>query len=345
MKKVAGLFCLMAAVFIQGQAVPARAAEEYHVIKKIVLGGKGGWDYMKDDSAQHRLFISRWTHVMVLDTRTLKVIGDIPNTLGVHGIALAPKLNRGFISDGGANQVTIFNLKTLKVTATVKTTGEGPDCIVYDPVTERVFTFNGRSDNSTAIDAATGKVVGTIALGGRPEYAAADGEGHIYNNLESTSEELEIDARTLAILHRWPLAPGEHPSGLSMDQKHRVLFSGCHNQKLVIMNANNGHVITTEPIGPGVDATRFDPEAELAFSSNGGSGTLTIVKEDSPTKFHVVEQLPTELGARTMALDPATHRVYLVTAKFGALEPPRPGEHFRRRTIMPGTFTLIVVGP
>ncbi|MCL5670590.1 MAG: YncE family protein [Acidobacteria bacterium] len=328
-----------------GSTVSARAAIQYHLIKKVVLGGEGFWDYLKLDSAHHRLFISRGTHVMVVDTRTYKVIGNIPDTQGVHGIALAPELNRGFTSDGGANQVTIFNLKTLKVIGTANTTGRGPDCIVYDPASKRVFTFNGRSDSSTAIDAATGKVVGTIALGGRPEFAVADGEGHIYNNLEDKSEELEIDSHSLKILHRWPLAPGEHPSGLAMDTKSRRLFAGCHNQMMVIMNANNGHVLATEPIGRGVDACRFDPGARHAFSSNGMDGTLTVVREDSPNRFHVVAQVPTERGARTMALDPRTHRIYLVTARFGPLQPLRPGQRFRRPTLIPGSFTLLVFGP
>ncbi len=338
---------VMASVVVTGllAAVPAQAAVRYHLIKKVVLGGQGFWDYLKCDSADHRLFISRGTHVVVVDTRTLKVVGDIPDTLGVHGIALAPEFNRGFTSDGAANQATIFNLKTLKVIGTTKTTGRGPDCIVYDPASRRVFTFNGGSDNSTAIDAATGKVVGTIELGGRPEFAVADGEGHIYNNLEDKSEELEIDTHSLKILHRWPLAPGEHPSGIAMDPKTRRLFIGCHNQLMVIMDANNGRIVATEPIGRGVDACRFDPGTRLAFSSNGMDGTLTVVHEDSPNKFHVVAQVPTERGARTMAVDPRTHRVYLVTAKFGPFQPPRPGERFRRPTLIPGSFTLLVLAP
>jgi YVTN family beta-propeller protein len=345
MKNALRFFSCLMVVLGALSTVPARAAIQYHLIKKVVLGGQGFWDYLKCDSAHHRLFISRGTHVMVVDTRTYKIVGDIPDTQGVHGIALAPEFNRGFTSDGGANQVTIFNLKTLKTIGTVKTTGQGPDCIVYDPASKRVFTFNGRSDSSTAIDAATGKVVGTIELGGRPEFAVADGEGHIYNNLEDKSEELEIDSHSLKILHRWPLAPGEHPSGIAMDTQTRRLFIGCHNQLMVIMNANNGHVITAEPIGGGVDACRFDPGTKLAFSSNGMSGTLTVVHEDSPNRFHVVAQVPTERGARTMAVDPRTHRVYLVTAKFGPFKPPRTGERFRRPTMVPGSFTLLVVAP
>lgn len=343
MKNMIRGLALLLAVLCAAPLTPARAASSYHLIKKVVLGGSGFWDYMKCDSAHHRLFISRGTHVVVVSTKNYKVVGDIPDTQGVHGIALAPELNRGFISDGGASQVTIFNLKTLKTIGTVKTTGQGPDCIIYDPASKRVFTFNGRSGNSTAIDAATGKVAGTIDLGGRPEYAVADGEGHVYNNLEDKSEELEIDSKTLQILHRWPLAPGEGPSGLSMDRESRLLFSGCHNKTMVIMDADTGKVVASVPIGQGVDATRFDPGTGLAFSSNG-DGTLTVIHEDSPNKFTVIDNVQTQRGARTMALDAKSHRVYLVTAEFGPMPPPQPGQRFRRPTMKPDSFTLLVLG-
>jgi YVTN family beta-propeller protein len=343
MKNVVRSLCCLLAVVCGFSIAPARAASNYHLIKKVVLGGSGFWDYLTSDSAHHRLFISRGTHVIVVDTKTYKVIGDIPDTEGVHGVALAPELNRGFASDGRTSQVTIFDLKTLKTIGTVKTTGQGPDCILYDPASQRVFTFNGHSDSSTAIDAATGKVAGTIDLGGRPEFAVADGEGHIYNNLEDKSEELEIDSKTLKVLNRWPLAPGEHPSGLAIDAKSRLLFAGCRNQMMVIMNADTGKVVATEPIGQGVDANRFDPGTKLAFSSNG-DGTLTVVHEDSPNKFHVVAQVPTQRGARTMALDLKNHHVYLVTAEFGPMPPRKPGQRFRFPSIKPGSFTLLVFG-
>ncbi|MDE3180743.1 MAG: YncE family protein [Acidobacteriota bacterium] len=327
-------------------AKPAQAAQavNYHIIKRVTLGGAGFWDYMGFDNANRHLFVSHGTHVMVVDADTFKVVGDIPDTPGVHGIAVAPRLNRGFISDGGADQVTVFNLKTLKTVGVVKVTGHNPDCIVYDPASERVFTFNGRSDNSTAIDARTDKVVGTIDLGGRPEFAVADGRGMIYNNLEDKSTELAIDSRTLQIKDRWPMAPCEHPSGLAIDAEHRILFAGCHNQVMGIMNAATGKVVATPPIGRGVDANRFDPGSQLAFSSNG-DGTLTVVKEESPTDFKVVQNVTTERGARTMEVDPKTHNVFLVTAQFGPPEPPRPGQRFHRPSIVPGSFTLIVLAP
>lgn len=325
-------------------APPARPARQagYHLLKTVHLGGSGGWDYLTMDSAARRLYISRSTHVIVLNADTLRKVGEIPDTSGVHGIALAPKLGRGFTSNGRASTVTIFDLKTLKKLGEVKT-GEGPDAIVYDPASQRVFTFNGHADSSTAIDAATGKVAGTIELGGRPEFAVADGHGHIFNNLEDKSEELEIDSHTLKILHRWPLTPCEHPSGLAIDAAHERLFIGCHNQMMAIMNAANGRIIAHPPIGRGVDANRFDPSTHLAFSSNG-DGTLTVVREQSPSKFEVVQDVTTVRGARTMALDLKTHRVFTVTAKFGPPPPPTPQRPHPWPSIRPGTFELLVLG-
>ena len=280
---------------------------------------------------------------MVLDADTYAVLGDIPDTNGVHGIALAPEFGRGFTSNGRANTVTIFDLKTLKTLGMAKT-GEGPDAIVYDPASHRVFTFNGHGGNSTAIDAETGKVAGTIDLGGRPEFAVADGAGHVYANLEDKSEVAAIDSQALSVKAHWPLAPCEEPSGLAIDREHRRLFSGCHNKMMAVIDAHSGKVLATPPIGEGVDANAFDPGTGLAFSSNG-AGTLTVVHEDSPDKFTVVGNVETQRGARTMALDLKTHNVFLVTAEFGP-PPPATAEHPRPRpTVKPGTFTLLVFGP
>jgi hypothetical protein len=321
------------------------ASFNYHLVKKVVLGGEGFWDYLGFDPQNRHLFVSHGTHVLVLDPDTYKVIGDIPDTMGVHGIAVAPELNRGFISDGGSDQVTVFNLKTLKTIATVKVTGHGPDCIVYDPTSQRVFTFNGRSGNSTAIDPRTLKVVGTIDLGGRPEFAVANGRGMIYDNLEDKSVELAIDTHTLKIESRWPMAPCQSPSGLAIDAKHNVLFAGCHNELMTIINGNTGKVITTVPIGSGVDADRFDAGTGLAFSSNG-AGTLTVVKEESPTEFEVVQNAVTARGARTMEVDPKTHKVFLVTAQFEPGRPePRAPHPFHRPRMVPNSFTLLVLAP
>jgi len=315
----------------------------YHLLKKITLGGEGGWDYITFDSPTRRLFISRQSKVIVLDVDSEKVVGEIPNTEGVHGIALAPEFGRGFTSNGRANTVTIFDLKTLAVIGTVQA-GTNPDAIVYDPASKRVFAMNGRSSNSTAIDAATGKVVATIPLSGKPEFAVSDGAGHVYVNIEDKSEMWQIDSQKLAATAHWPLAPCKEPSGLAIDVAHRRLFSGCDNKMIAVVDADSGKVIATPPIGEGVDADAFDPGTGFAFASNGQSATLTVVHEDSPDKFSVVENVPTQKGARTMALDPKTHEVYLVTADFGPRPPPTAETPHPRPTILPNSFVVLIYG-
>jgi YVTN family beta-propeller protein len=324
--------------------VPAvlAAASGYHLIKKVPLGGEGGWDYLTFDPGSGRLYISRATHVIVLDAGSGKVVGDIPDTAGVHGIALAPELGRGFTSNGRAGTVTIFDAKTLSVIGSVNA-GQNPDAIVYDPASTRVFAMNGRSHDATAMDAATGKVAGTLPLDGKPEFAVADGRGRVYVNLEDKSQLLALDSRKLEVVARWPLAPCEEPSGLAIDREHRRLFAGCANKLMAVINADSGKVITTLPIGSGVDATAFDPGLQYAYASNG-EGTLTIVHEDSTDKFTVVDNVPTQRGARTMALDPGSHQVYVVTADFGPAPPPTPGQPRPRPAILPNTFVLLVLG-
>jgi YVTN family beta-propeller protein len=314
----------------------------YHMLTQFKLGGEGGWDYLTVDGKAHRLYISRSTHVMVVNTDTGELVGDIPDTTGVHGIAIAPDANKGYTSNGRADAVTVFDLKTLKVLGTVKT-GKGPDAIIYDPASNRVFTFNGGSQDTTAIDVKTDTVAGTIALGGRPEFAAADGKGEVFINLEDKSELVALDSQKLAVKAHWPLAPCEEPSGLAMDRKHRRVFSGCSNKLMAVTDADTGHVITTVPIGSGVDANGFDPDTDFAFSSNG-EGTLTVVHEDAPDKFTVVENVPTQRGARTMALDPQTHKVYLATAQFGPPPAPTPDRPRPRPSIVPGSFVILVLG-
>jgi DNA-binding beta-propeller fold protein YncE len=321
------------------QAAPATS---YHVVKKIAAGGEGGWDYLIADTASERLFVSHGTHVVVVDLARDSVIGDIPNTLGVHGIAFAPALNRGFTSNGRDTSVTIFNLKTLAPISTVKVTGRNPDAIVFDPFSGRVFTFNGGGANATAIDAATGVVAGTVPLGGKPEFSVSDGKGRMYVNIEDKSEVVVFDPKALTIKTRWPLAPCEEPSGMAMDRAHGRLFVVCSNKLMAILDATTGRVITTLPIGDGVDATGYDPATGLAFASNG-EGTLTVVHEDSPAKFTVVGTVPTQRGARTMALDPKTHRIYLSTAQFGPPPAPTPERPNPRPTIIPGSFTILVL--
>ncbi|HVA71769.1 MAG TPA: hypothetical protein VNF02_01560 [Candidatus Limnocylindrales bacterium] len=352
---VAAIFCVSVALAAGQSSPPSRrpnmkrytlvagvqaGASGYHLLKSIPIGGDTFWDYLKFQPSTRRLFITHGTHVVVLNVDTGKVVGDIGGMEVIHGVVLAPEFNRGFVTDGRAAKLWIFNLKTLKVIGSAPTDKDA-DGDVYDPASKRVFTMNGDSHSSTVVDAKTGKVVGHIDLGGGPEFPAADGRGHVYVNLETTSEELEINSHTLKIMHRWPLAPGEHPSGLAIDPQHHILFSGCHNNMMVIMNADTGKVITTLPIGAGVDATRFDPGTQDAFASTG-SGTLTVIHEDSPTKFHVVEDVKTELGARTMALDPTTHEIFLVTAKLERI--PNPPPHTRPFKMVPGTFHALMFG-
>jgi len=314
-----------------------------HVMKTFKLGGEGGWDYLEIDPDSHHLFISRATRVIVIDAESGKPVGDIPDTPGVHGIALANDLGRGFTSNGREGTVTIFDLNTLKPISKVQAVGENPDAILFDPATKRVFTFNGKSADATAIDAASGKIVGKIPLGGKPEFGVSTGKGEIFVNLEDKSELLALDPKDLKVKSRWPLAPCESPSGLAMDIKNRLLFVGCDNKMMAVVNADTGKVITTLPIGGGVDADRFDPDTKFAFASCG-EGVLTVVKEDSPGKFSVAENVKTERGARTMALDLKTHVAYVVTAKFGPPPAATTQQPNPRPSILPDTFEVLVVG-
>lgn len=328
-------------IFILVFSMYAFSPAQYQLKQKFTIGGDGGWDYLTYDSTGNRLFISRATRVQVVDPEKGTVIAEIPNTTGVHGIALAQELGKGFTSNGRENTVTVFDLKSLKETNKIKIDGENPDAILYDPASKRVLTFNGRSKNATVIDATNDKVVATIPLDGKPEFAAADGKGSVFVNIEDKSELTKIDPVKGTVVQTWPLAPCEEPSGLAMDQKHRRLFSGCGNKMMAVTNADTGKVVTTVPIGQGVDANGFDPGTDLAFSSNG-DGTLTVVHEDSPDKFTVAQNAETQRGARTMALNPGNHQVYLVTAEFDEI-PPAEGQTRPRRSMKPGTFTLLVM--
>jgi len=336
--------CLATAIAVLCSGFAAAApGSGYKVVKKFELGGEGGWDYFIYDTAGKRLFISRGTHVMVVDGATGKVAADIPDTPGVHGIALAPDLGRGFISNGRENTVSIFDLKTLQVTGKVKT-GENPDCILYDAVSKRVFTFNGRSKDATVIDAANGTVLATIPMGGKPEFAVSDGKGMVYVNNEDTAEVLAIDAKKAEVTARWKMEGCEGPSGLAMDTKNRRLFAGCDNKVMAVVNADTGKVVATPAIGEGVDACSFDPGTGYAFSSNGGDGNLTVIHEDSPDKYSIVENVPTAKGARTMTLDPDTHTAYVVTASFGPKPEPTKDNPRGRPPMLPNSFVLLVVG-
>jgi YVTN family beta-propeller protein len=314
-----GKGCLASVLFLCC-ALSAAAAQSggYSVIKKIPIAGTGSWDYLSVDEGARRLYVSHGTQVEVVDIDALTVVGSIPNTPGVHGIAIAPEAGRGFVSNGKSSTVTIFDLKTLKPIADVPT-GQKPDAIIYDPGTSRVFAFNGGGNSATAIDAASGKVAGTVDLGGGPEFAAADGKGYVFNNLEDESLLLKINSRELKVEQRWPTAPCASPSSMAIDRANRRLFLGCRSKVMAVVDADSGKVITTLPIGDHVDATAFDTETKLIFNSNG-EGTITVIHEDSPDKYSVVETVKTLPRAKTMALDPKTHRLFLSTAENGQFE-------------------------
>jgi YVTN family beta-propeller protein len=330
-----GLCTLSALLLLAwGDAAPDQPkAPGYKVVKKIPIGGEGGWDYVTVDPAAHRLYIARSTRVMVVDVDKGKLAGEVAKTAGVHGVALVPGRNRGFSSNGRDATVTVFDLKTLEEKNRIKV-GKRPDAIVYDPASGRVFTCNAGDKTATAIDVKTEKVVGTVKLGGKPEFAVADGKGHVFINIEDKSEVVDVDANKLTVKHRWPLAPGKQPTGLAMDRANRRLFSTCRSGKMVVLDADSGRVLATPAIGRGTDACAFDPDAGLAFSSNG-DGTLTVVRAAGKDKYEVAETVKTQAGARTMALDPKTHKLYLVTAK------ARPNQ---RRSFEPGSFVILVVG-
>jgi YVTN family beta-propeller protein len=314
----------------------------YRRLTTIHLGGEGRWDALAFDANSRRLFISRETHVMVLDVDNRKVVGDVPDTPGVHAVAIASELNRGFTSNGRAGTVTIFDLTTLGLVGRVAA-GDNPDAIVYEPVSRHVLAMNGRSHDATVIEAKTGGVITTIPLGGKPEFAAPDGAGHVYVNLEDESEMLEIDTRKQSVTARWPLSPCEGPSGIAMDTAHRRLFAACANKVMVVVNADTGQLVATLPIGAGVDGAGFDPGTALAFSSNG-EGTLSVVREDSADSYTLLESIPTQRGARTMAVDPARHQVFLVTADFGPTPSPTQDDPRPRPPLVPDSFVVLVVG-
>jgi len=311
------------------------APSRYHLLKTISVGGTEGWDYVTMDSDARRLYIGRDDHIDVVDVDSGTVVGKITGLSHTHGMVLVPEFGRGFTSDGDANISTIVDLKTLKKIGTVKT-GKDPDSFVYDDVTKRVFIMNSAGGDVTAINAADGTVAGTIALDGQPEFGVADGRGKVFVNITDKDQIVEFDARTLTILHRWPLTPGEGPSGLAIDRKNRRLFSVCDNQLMVVMDADTGKVIATPGVGAGTDASLFDPDTGNAFASAGGSATLTVIHEDSPGQFRVVDNVATQSGARTMALDTKTHNVLLVTA--------RHGHGATHSQILPNTFVVLVVG-
>lgn len=342
------LWTVLACAFVASPAFASPAT--YRAAQTYVLGGDGGWDYLTYDGGSKRLFISRGTHVMVVDPSAGKVVGDIPDTGGVHGIAIAGDLKKGYTSNGRGNSVTVFDLATLKTLATLSV-GGNPDAILYDAATKRIVTFNGGSKDATIIDAQTDTLAGTVALGGRPEFATVDGRGMAYDNIEDTNEQVAIDLRAVKVVKRWKLTGCDGPSGLAMDQRSRRLFAGCSNAVMAISDPDAGTVVATVPIGKGSDAIGFDAGTMFAFSSNG-EGTMTVVHEDSSTAFSVAQTATTQPGARTLAVDGGSHNVYLVTALFDMVPPaatatPLPNGQMPgpRRVARPGTFSLLVMTP
>jgi DNA-binding beta-propeller fold protein YncE len=317
-------------------ATATASAATYKVIRHIPIGGVGGWDYVTVDADARRVYQSHSDRVAVVDADKGTVAGTILNTPGVHGIAIAPDLHRGFVSDGRSDTVTVFDTKTLATVAEWKTTGANPDAILYEPTTKRLFTFNGRGKNATVFDATSGTVVATIDLGGKPEFSVSDG-GRVFVNIEDTSEIAIIDPKKGTVEKRAPLAPCVEPSGLAIDRKHHRLFSVCSNETMVVTDAGTLKVVASVPIGKGVDGAAFD--VDRAFSSNGADGTITVVHEITPDKYEVEETVPTARGARTIAADPKTHHLFLATAQFG---PPVEGQ--RRPPVVEGTFELLEVG-
>jgi DNA-binding beta-propeller fold protein YncE len=330
MRRVVFLTLLTSLVVIMATG----AGADYKVVNTWKLGGDGGWDYLTADSDGHRLFIARATRVMVIDTESGKQVGEIPDTAGVHGVALDSELGRGFTSNGREDTVSVFNLKSLAVEKKIKV-GSGPDAILYDPFSKRVFTFNGKGTDksATAIDAAKGEVVGKVELGGKPEFAATDEKGTVFVNIEDTSEIVAFDPQKLTVKSRWKLTDCEEPTGLAIDRKNRRLFAGCGNKKMAVVDANTGKVVASPAIGDGCDATAFDAELGLAFAS-AGDGTITVIREDGADKFSVAQTVTTQKAARTMTLDAKTHKLFTVTANVG----PRP-----ERKVEPDSFVVLVM--
>lgn len=339
MKKVhiaIGLFLLYCVGFSNAQS-------NYRVINRIPVEGNGGWDYITMDEAASRLYVSHGNEMNVVDITTRKVIGTIPDTKGVHGIALASDLNKGFISNGRDTSVTVIDLKTLKSIAKIKVTGNNPDAIMYDALSHKVFTFNGRSSNSTVIDANTNKVIGTINLTGKPEFPVNDLKGRIYVNIENKNSISVININTLKVEKTWSIAPGESPSGLAIDLKSHRLFSVCENKLMVVVDYMTGKVISTLKIGEGVDGVSFDPGLNRVYTSNG-EGTMTVVQEKDANTFVVLENVHTQKGARTITVNTKTHRLYLPTAEYGAAPAPTTDNPHPRAGIKPGTFTVLEIG-
>jgi DNA-binding beta-propeller fold protein YncE len=320
----------------------AGLAQQYKITNRISFPGESGWDYLFADSAARILYVTHSDRVEVIDLDSQKAIAGITGLNRVHGVAVAADLNRGFISDGGANVVVVFDTKSRAELQRVKA-GSNPDGIIYDAPSKRVFAFNGSSQDATVIDASTGNIAGSIPMGGKPEFPVSDGKGNVFVNVEDKSEILKIDPKAMRVLQHWSVAPCEEPSGLAMDTAHNRLFSVCSNQKMVVVDADSGKVVATVPIGKGPDAVVFDDEKHVAYSSNGQDGTITVIKQESADKYSVVETVATEKSARTVALDNKTHNLYLSAAQLGAAPAATADNPHPRPKIVAGSFKVLVV--
>jgi hypothetical protein len=337
MSRIALVLSLLAA-----QTLLAQSPSTYHITHTYTLGGDGGWDYVVPDPPNHQVFIGRQNRVMVVDENDGKLLGEVTGINGAHGVAIAAVTTHGFATSGNDGSVLMFDANTFKVLGRIPA-AEDADAIIYDPASNRVFTFNGDAHSSTVIDPVAGTLVTNIQLGGKPEYGGSAGDGKVYANIVDNGEVVEIDARKLTVTRRWSTAPGKQPVAMAIDQKHHRLFSGCRSGVMAVSDYDSGKVVATVPIGAGVDGTGFDPATGDAFASNA-DGTLTVIHQDSPDKYHVVENVRTAQAARNMGLDPTTHRVFVVSAKFG----PPPAESTaanprRRSPMIPGSFMMMVI--
>lgn len=337
-----GALMLLQAAFVP--MAQAAASDNYKIVARFPVTGTEGWDYIAVDSKRDHLFVSRSDHVQVLDTKSGKVVANIADTAGVHGVAIAQDLNLGFTSNGRSDTITVFELDSLKTIDTVKTTGAGPDSILYYPPLKRIYSFNRRGQSVTIIDAVTRKVIGTLPISGHPEFAVSDSQGHIFFNVEDRNEIAVIDAESSKIVKHWKMAQCDGPSGLATDDKHHRLFSVCGNKKMMVVDSVSGKLVTTVAIGEGPDAAAFDPDSGLVFVSNGG-GSLTLVHEDTADKYTVKSDLATQKEARTLALNPESHLVYLVSGDFGAAPAPTATNPHPRRPLLPNTVNVLVAAP
>jgi DNA-binding beta-propeller fold protein YncE len=342
MKNIITVFCIHILLLLNSGNLIYSQSSEYKIINKISVPVNGKWDFVTFDNSSRRLYISHGSVMQVIDVDKEKLLGEVTNTLGIHGIALATEMNKGYTSNGKDSTVTVFDLKTFVTIKTIKLQASNPDHIIYDNYSKKIFVFNNKSKNASIVDPATDLVVKTLSLGGNPELAVSDNQGLIFVNLEDKAEVAVIDSKNLLVKNKWSLSPGEEPTGLSLDLKNNRLFAGCSNKLMIVMDSKTGKVIAKLTIGDYVDGTAYDPEKKLLFSSNG-EGTITVIRQDGPDKYSVLQNIVTKKGAKTLALDEEKHRLYLPCSDYN---PPieKTGSETPKPTITPNTFGILVVG-